>query len=371
MVALGVTGHVHHAVARDWFAVLADQFSTTPITQGSLIRLIVRQGRRVSDAIRVLDSVRDHPRHEFWPDAVPFSASMLSRVTGHADVTDAYLVALTRHHGGRHGHVRRGTGGHVSRHRGPPADGLTGVGSGATLGRRMRVARPGRPGRGRGMTLDSGRLVIKSTEDQVYETLRREIVRTLEPGTPLRLSAIAERLGVSTMPVRAALLRLESEGLVRQVARKGAVVAPLELEDIEEIQAIRWGIEGLAARLGAERVAEEALATMRKHLDEDPRRCGGTRPGWIPHGHVRVRGRLLRGRRSTAAARDGAALPTRGPALCPVRDGIRCAHSRGRAERALLPFRRDPRRGRDRSGAIQRAIMNLYHRLAERMAPTT
>jgi DNA-binding GntR family transcriptional regulator len=118
------------------------------------------------------------------------------------------------------------------------------------------------------MMLGTGRLVVKSTEDQVYETLRLEIMQGIEPGTPLRLSAIAERLGVSTMPVRAALRRLEREGLVRQTARKGAVVAPLELHDIQEIQSIRWGIEGLAARVGAQAVSDAELARMRGHLSD-------------------------------------------------------------------------------------------------------
>jgi DNA-binding GntR family transcriptional regulator len=118
------------------------------------------------------------------------------------------------------------------------------------------------------MTQDGGRLIVKSTEEQVYERLRHEIMTGVEPGTPLRLSAIAERLGVSTMPVRTALVRLGREGLVRQTARKGAVVAPLELEDLQEIQAIRWGIEGLAARLGGAAVTDADLARMREHLEQ-------------------------------------------------------------------------------------------------------
>jgi len=101
----------------------------------------------------------------------------------------------------------------------------------------------------------------------VHAALRDEIEHGLEPGTPLRLSVIAERLGVSTMPVRAALKRLEGDGLVRVHPRRGTVVAPLELDDIEEIQAIRWGIEGLAARLGAEACGEADIETMRGHLE--------------------------------------------------------------------------------------------------------
>jgi DNA-binding GntR family transcriptional regulator len=69
------------------------------------------------------------------------------------------------------------------------------------------------------------------------------------------------------MPVRAALKRLEGDGLVRVMARRGTVVAPLELDDIEEIQAIRWGIEGLAARTGAAAMTDEAVTRMRTELD--------------------------------------------------------------------------------------------------------
>jgi DNA-binding GntR family transcriptional regulator len=109
-------------------------------------------------------------------------------------------------------------------------------------------------------------LLIKSAEEQVYEVLRDEILHGMEPGRPLRLAEIADRLGVSTMPVRAALMRLESDGLVRQQPRRGAIVAPLELDDIQEIQSIRCGIEGLAARLGAERIDDVGLGRMAELL---------------------------------------------------------------------------------------------------------
>jgi DNA-binding GntR family transcriptional regulator len=109
-------------------------------------------------------------------------------------------------------------------------------------------------------------LVIKSAEDQVYEVLRDEILHDLEPGTALPLAGIAERLGVSTMPVRAALMRLEADGLVRQQPRRGAIVAPLEVDDVQEIQAVRAGIEGLAARLGARRIDERGLGRMAELL---------------------------------------------------------------------------------------------------------
>jgi len=131
-----------------------------------------------------------------------------------------------------------------------PASGRTGGRAGS-----RRAATGSRGGSGR------------ASEDHVYAILREEIEQGLQPGTPLRLSLIAERLGVSTMPVRAALKRLEGDGLVRVLPRRGTVVAPLELDDIEEIQAIRWGIEGLAARLGAEACTDDDIAAMRLHLE--------------------------------------------------------------------------------------------------------
>ncbi|MEI8057734.1 MAG: GntR family transcriptional regulator [Actinomycetes bacterium] len=100
----------------------------------------------------------------------------------------------------------------------------------------------------------------------MYEALRDQIVHGLEPLTPLRLNEIAASLAVSTMPVRAALRRLESEGLVITLPRRGSRVAPLRAEDIEEIQTMRWRIEGLAALRGAPKVDAAGLARMRKSL---------------------------------------------------------------------------------------------------------
>jgi DNA-binding GntR family transcriptional regulator len=67
---------------------------------------------------------------------------------------------------------------------------------------------------------------------------------------------------VSLTPVRHALRRLESEGLVVSVRRRGSHVALLSVEELEEIQAIRLGLETMLARYGAERCTDVALADM-------------------------------------------------------------------------------------------------------------
>jgi DNA-binding GntR family transcriptional regulator len=86
----------------------------------------------------------------------------------------------------------------------------------------------------------------------------------LPPGTPLRLSQLSERLGVSVMPVRDALRLLEAERLVEIVPRRGAVVTELSVEDAEETYAVRVALEALAARRAAEKLTDEDVAELRE-----------------------------------------------------------------------------------------------------------
>ena len=79
---------------------------------------------------------------------------------------------------------------------------------------------------------------------------------------------LATRLGVSQTPVRASLGRLEREGFVAVGSTGRAFVSRLTREDFEEIYAARLGLEGLAARLGAEAVGPEELASMRETLSK-------------------------------------------------------------------------------------------------------
>jgi GntR family transcriptional regulator, rspAB operon transcriptional repressor len=89
--------------------------------------------------------------------------------------------------------------------------------------------------------------------ESVLTHLRESILRgELEPGAWLRQEDLAQHYNVSRTPVREALRALEREGLVRIVPNHGARVAPLSLNDFEEIYALRSGIEGLAARRAAE-----------------------------------------------------------------------------------------------------------------------
>ncbi|MGN6219773.1 MAG: GntR family transcriptional regulator [Microbacterium sp.] len=97
--------------------------------------------------------------------------------------------------------------------------------------------------------------------DSVYGALLRDIIADeLSPGTWLKERDLSERYGVSRVPVRQALHRLESEGFVQASPRRGAVVTPVTTADIEELFDARLCIEPFAARQAALRVAAGASA---------------------------------------------------------------------------------------------------------------
>jgi len=107
----------------------------------------------------------------------------------------------------------------------------------------------------------------ESVEQRVAQSLRALIVAgQLPEGTQLVQRELATRLGVSQTPVRASIGRLEREGFVAVGSTGRAFVSRLTREDFEEIYAARLGLEGLAARLGAEAVGPEELASMRETL---------------------------------------------------------------------------------------------------------
>jgi DNA-binding GntR family transcriptional regulator len=113
------------------------------------------------------------------------------------------------------------------------------------------------------------RIARNSMEDRVADALRDLIVTgQLPEGTPLVQRDLAERLGVSQTPIRVALNELERVGLISVGDTGRAVVSRLTREDFEEIYAVRRGLEGLAARVGAAAVGPAELARMRTLLTE-------------------------------------------------------------------------------------------------------
>ena len=101
LIALVVVDHIHHDDAEAWLAGHTGSFATCPITEGSLVRLLIRQGQDGATAHAILTALAEHARHEFWSDSVSYRDVPLGGVIGHRQVTDAYLVRLARAHDGR------------------------------------------------------------------------------------------------------------------------------------------------------------------------------------------------------------------------------------------------------------------------------
>jgi DNA-binding GntR family transcriptional regulator len=105
--------------------------------------------------------------------------------------------------------------------------------------------------------------------DQAEEAVLEAIMAgKIAPGAPLRLHDLANQLGMSIMPVREALRRLEGLGLVEIIAHKGAWVRPLTLNDLYDTYFTRMNLETLAVRTAASRFTEQDARTARAALEE-------------------------------------------------------------------------------------------------------
>jgi DNA-binding GntR family transcriptional regulator len=98
---------------------------------------------------------------------------------------------------------------------------------------------------------------------RLTEILRDRIVDgVLSPGSPISEREICEEFDVSRTPLREALKVLESEGLIQLFRNRGAVVAPISVEMIEEKLAVISALEGYAARQVCIRASDEELAEL-------------------------------------------------------------------------------------------------------------
>lgn len=101
LVALTTTDHVHHSLVEGWLASWPDQYATSPVTQGALVRFALRRGASAAEAAAVVGRVRSSPRHEFWADELCYDEALLRGVVGHRQVTDAHLAGAARARGAR------------------------------------------------------------------------------------------------------------------------------------------------------------------------------------------------------------------------------------------------------------------------------
>ena len=110
LIALTWPSHIDHTKAHNWFYESQNEgWATTPITQCGFVRIssnpkIIRDAVTPGEALSALNRIVKHPNHRFWPDRLSLAedaAKIFSKVTGHRQVTDAYLLALSIANGGR------------------------------------------------------------------------------------------------------------------------------------------------------------------------------------------------------------------------------------------------------------------------------
>lgn len=99
--------------------------------------------------------------------------------------------------------------------------------------------------------------------DVVFQTLRQAILKgELQPGERLMEIQLAQRLGVSRTPIREAIRKLELEGLVLMIPRKGAEVAKITQKHTRDVLEVRRALEELAAKLSCERISAKELKEL-------------------------------------------------------------------------------------------------------------
>lgn len=99
--------------------------------------------------------------------------------------------------------------------------------------------------------------------DVVFNTLRQAILTgDFLPGERLMEITLAKRLGVSRTPVREAIRKLELEGLVDMIPRKGAAVARITVSDLKDVLEVRCHLEEFAASIACDRITEEEKAQL-------------------------------------------------------------------------------------------------------------
>lgn len=101
--------------------------------------------------------------------------------------------------------------------------------------------------------------------DVVFQTLRQAILKgELQPGERLMEIKLAETLGVSRTPIREAIRKLELEGLVVMIPRKGAAVANITEKDTKDVLEVRRTLEMFAVEVACDRITPEQILRLKK-----------------------------------------------------------------------------------------------------------
>ena len=104
LMSATIPDHPHHDRVHRWLAsVKHDGFATCPVTEGTLLRIHMQYAADKSSAAAwgALASIHAHPKHVFWPENFSYTEIAPTRLTGHRQLTDAWLAELARRKGGK------------------------------------------------------------------------------------------------------------------------------------------------------------------------------------------------------------------------------------------------------------------------------
>ena len=117
---------------------------------------------------------------------------------------------------------------------------------------------------------------MRTLSDRVFEIVREQIVTgRLGDNAPIRQDALAAELGVSKIPLREALARLEQEGLITSQANRGYVVKPLSAARLDELFALRLAVEPPAAAHAAGLAGDAERAAAIEAFEQLDKAAGG------------------------------------------------------------------------------------------------
>ncbi|MED4753288.1 GntR family transcriptional regulator [Brevibacillus choshinensis] len=110
---------------------------------------------------------------------------------------------------------------------------------------------------------------LSPIRDKVYQYIKQAIVQGIyKSGERIIERELADQLNVSRTPIREALFRLESQGFVKTLPRKGVVVSQLSPEEVVEIFTILGSLESLAMKMATQKATPEAREELKRIIDE-------------------------------------------------------------------------------------------------------
>ncbi len=149
-------------------------------------------------------------------------------------------------------------------------------------------------------TQENEPMVISTIADKVCNKLQNAIVEGIIPaGSKISEPALASEFGISRGPLREALSRLEACNLIERTPNVGARVVTLTREHLVEIYLIRESLEGLAARLAAEKMSDKDINKLEALLEEHKQQIKQDQSYYQKEGDMDFHFRIIKGSKNS------------------------------------------------------------------------